>query len=182
MALKTNRWLTMCALTLALPSWAGWVRTGEASAGFAGKGPAGFKIDGKAKDVALKDDGKVLTIVVRLADLTTGIELRDSHMRDKYLEVANFPVATLAVPLDAFKVPEDGKSVSGEARGTFSIHGKSKELPFKYSVSRQGDVYTVEGDFDLNYKDYGISVPNYMGITVKPDIHASTKFQAKKEG
>jgi polyisoprenoid-binding protein YceI len=159
---------------------AGMTKSGEGMAMFKGVGPAGFKIEGKTNSVDLKDDGKTLTVVVGLKDLDTGIDLRNKHMRDKYLEVEKYPEATLAVPLDSVKWPEDGKSTSGEAKGTFSVHGKSKEISFKYKVANAGGTFTVEGDAPVNFKEHDVNVPSYMGITVKPDITIVAKFTAKK--
>ncbi len=174
------RTLAVAGLSLATAAFAGWTQTGEATAGFTGTGPAGFKLDGKTKAVTVKDDGKSLTVVVGLKDLETGIALRDKHMRDKYIEVDKHPDATLAVPLDALKVPEDGKSLEAEARGTFTVHGVSKEMAFKYKASCKGGTCDVEGTAGANFKNHGISVPSYMGITVKPDITVRATFQVKK--
>lgn len=169
--------ITVLVSTTAL---AGWSKVGDGSASFKGTGPAGFKIEGKTKSVDVKDDGKALTVVVSLKDLETGIELRDKHMREKYLEVDKHPEATLSVPLDAVKWPEDGKSSEGEAKGTFAVHGKSKEITFKYKVTNAKGTYAVEGEAPINFKDFDVSVPTYLGITVKPDITIVSTFSAKK--
>lgn len=175
-----SRALSLGALALAATASAGWTQTGDAAAGFTGTGPAGFKLEGKTKAVTVKDDGKALTVVVGLKDLETGIALRDKHMREKYIEVDKHPEATLAVPLDALKVPEDGASLEAEAKGTFTVHGVSKELAFKYKASCKGGTCDVEGTAQANFKDHGVNVPSYMGITVKPGITVRARFQVKK--
>lgn len=170
----------MAAVLATTSALAGWSKVGEGSAAFKGVGPAGFKIEGKTKSVDVKDDGKALTVTVSLKDLETGIELRDRHMREKYLEVDKHPDATLTVPLDAVKWPDDGKTSEGEAKGTFAVHGKSKEITFKYKVTNAQGTYAVEGEAPINFKDFEVNVPSYMGITVKPDITVVSKFNAKK--
>lgn len=172
--------VAVLAVSLASTAFAGLTKTGEGQASFKGVGPAGFKIEGKTKSVDLKDDGKTLTVVVGLKDLETGISLRDSHMREKYLEVDKFPEATLTVATNAVTWPEDGKTSEGSAKGTFTVHGVSKEVSFKYRISNGGGTYSVEGEAPVNFKDHGINVPTYMGITVKPDITILSKFNAKK--
>lgn len=173
--------LVLCGVVLVGASaLAGWTRVGDGVASFKGVGPAGFKIEGKTKSVDVSDDGKALTVTVGLKDLETGIELRDKHMREKYLEVEKFPTATLVVPMDAVTWPADGKSSEGEAKGTFSVHGKSKEVAFKYKVTASGGTYAIEGEAPVNFKEFDVNVPSYMGITVKPDITVLAKFNAKK--
>lgn len=174
------RTLAAAALLVSLQAFAGWTKSGDADVTFNGVGPGGFKLEGKTKLLELKDDGKTLTIVIPLKELDTGISMRDNHMRDKYIEVGKFPEATLAVPLESVKVPEDGKSLDAEAKGTFTVHGVSKELPFKYKATNKGGVIEIDGSLNLNLKDHGINVPSYLGITVKPDITTHTVFKAKK--
>lgn len=179
--MTTRRLVTALTMLVGAAAFAGWAKgDGATSASFSGTGPMGFKIDGKTKAVDVKDDGKVLSIVVNLKDLDTGISLRDRHMREKYLEVEKFPEAKLDVPVDSLKVPEDGKSLDGEGKGTFSVHGQSKEITFKYKATCKAGVCDVEGQADINYKDYGINVPSYMGVTVKPELVVKTTFQVKK--
>lgn len=168
------------SLLVASVAFAGWSKTGDGVASFKGVGPAGFKIEGKTKSVDVKDDGKALTVVVGLKDLETGIELRDKHMRDKYLEVEKYPEVTLAVPFDQVKWPEDGKSTDGSGKGTFALHGKTKEITFKYKITNTGGTYAIEGEAPVNFKEHDVNVPSYMGITVKPDITILAKFNAKK--
>jgi polyisoprenoid-binding protein YceI len=168
------------SLVLAATAFAGWTKTGEGVASFKGVGPAGFKIEGKTKSVDVKDDGKAITVTVGLKDLETGIDLRDKHMREKYIDVEKYPEATLVVPLDQVKWPEDGKSGEGEAKGTFGMHGKTKEISFKYKISNTGGTYAIDGEAPVNFKEFDINVPSYMGITVKPDITVFAKFNAKK--
>lgn len=168
------------AVLLAGVALAGWTKTGDGVAWFKGVGPAGFKIEGKTRSVDVKDDGKTLTVVVGLKDLETGIDLRDKHMRDKYLEVEKFPEATLAIAHDEIKWPDDGKSGEGSGKGTFSVHGKSKEISFKYKITNSGGTFAIEGEAPVNFKEHDVNVPSYMGITVKPDITVFAKFNAKK--
>ena len=176
--------LMTAVLVFAGTALAGWTKTGDSVATFTGKGPAGFKIEGKTKSVDVKDDGKALTVVVSLKDLETGIDLRDKHMREKYLEVEAHPSATLTVPLNAVTWPEDGKTAESDEKnlpkGTFALHGKSKEISFKYKITNSGGTYTVVGEAPVNFNEYDVKVPSYMGITVKPDITVLATFSVKK--
>ncbi len=176
-----SRSFPLVLLVLSSTALAGWSKAGDSSAQFIGSGPAGFKITGKTQTVDVKDDGKALIITVSLKDLETGIGLRDRHMRDKYLEVDKFPDATLSVPLDALEVPADGQTVEAEAKGTFSLHGQTQEVAFTYKATNVKGTFTVEGQAPINFKAFGINVPSYMGITVKPDLTVTTRFVARND-
>jgi polyisoprenoid-binding protein YceI len=165
---------------LALPASAELERVGDAQAGFSGTGPAGFRLEGKTNELKLTDDGQKVVVTVPLGKLETGIGVRDRHMRDKYLEVGKYPDAVLEVPWSALRLPPPGQSVQETARGTVSLHGKSKEVPVRYTVAARGDTYQVTGTVPLNMKDFDINVPSYLGQTVKPDIETTVSFSCKK--
>jgi polyisoprenoid-binding protein YceI len=172
---------SLVTLLLALPLLAAATRvTGEPTAGFRGRGPGGFSLDGKTRQLRVEDDGKVLKIVVPLAGVQTGISLRDRHMRERYLEVDKYPDAVLEVPWSAVKLPEDGQTSEGTAPGKMSLHGKSHDVQVKYRIVRTGNRYQVTGNVPLNITDYGIEVPSYLGITVQPDVEASASFTAER--
>ena len=171
---------SLAALLLVLPMLAAATRlTGQPTAGFHGRGPGGFGVDGKTDQLRIDDDGTTLKITVPLATLHTGIGLRDKHMREKYLQVDKYPDAVLEVPWSGVKLPGDGQTSEGTAPGKMTIHGKSKEVKAKYRIVRTGTRYQVTGNVPLNLKDYDIDVPSYMGVTVQPDIDTSVSFTAE---
>ncbi len=151
-----------------------------ASVSFTAIGPAGLKIVGTTSSLALKDDAQKIAVTVPLAGLKTGIDLRDKHMREKYLQVDQFPTAELEVPRSALKLPADGSNAAGSAQGTIKIHGKSKPVTFQYSAKRAGNKYDVTGNLQVNVKDFAIEIPSYMGVTVKPEVDVAVKFSANE--
>jgi len=171
---------SLVALLLVLPLLAGATRLeGQPSAGFHGRGPGGFGVDGKTDQLRIDDDGTTLKITVPLATLHTGIGLRDKHMREKYLQVDKYPDAVLEVPWSSVKLPGDGQTGEGTVPGKMTIHGKSKDVKAKYRIVRTGNRYQVTGNVPLNLKDYDIDVPSYLGVTVQPDIETSVSFTAE---
>jgi polyisoprenoid-binding protein YceI len=139
---------------------------------FTAVGPAGLKIVGTTKDVTVKDDGTNVVIVVPLANVDTGIALRNKHMKEKYLETDKYPNAELTVARGSVK---EG---SGSAQGTMKIHGQSKPVSFNYTAKKTGTSFAVDGTMHLNIKEFGIEVPSYLGVTVKPEVDVSAKFSA----
>jgi polyisoprenoid-binding protein YceI len=146
-----------------------------ATTSFHGIGPAGFKIDGKTNALDVKEDGANYVVTVPLKDITTGISLRDNHMRNKYLEVDKFPETHLTFAKSAVNVGGEG-----DAKGTLTLHGKTKELPFHYTTKCNGDVCDAKATIAINMNDFGIVIPVYLGVTMKPDVTVETTFQAKK--
>ncbi len=148
------------------------------SATFDASGPAGFHIQGKTSDVTVAESGGNVTVNVGLANLDTGIDVRNRHMRDKYLEVQKFPAATLVVARSALKVPADGQASDGSASGTMTIHGQSHPVSFTYKAKQDHGSFDVSGSVHIDMKEYGINVPSYLGITVKPGIDIAVHYVA----
>jgi polyisoprenoid-binding protein YceI len=143
---------------------------GEAS--FTAVGPAGLKIVGSTTQITVKEDGSNVVVSVPLATVDTGIGLRNKHMKEKYLETDKYPNAELTVARDAVK---EG---SGSAQGTMKIHGKTKAVTFSYSAKKDGTTFAVTGSVRININDFGVEVPSYLGVTVKPDVDVAVKFSA----
>jgi YceI-like domain len=144
-------------------------------------GPAGMKIVGTGNDLRVGDDGQAIKVSVPLASMKTGISIRDKHMHEKYLQTPNYPAADLQVPRSALKIPAAGGNVAQDAAGTLTLHGKTKPVNFHYTSSREGSKLKVRGTMHLNMNDFGIEVPVYLGVTVKPDVDVLAQFDVSDE-
>ena len=167
---------TFACLSLGAAAHAKVERTGEPTVSFTAVGPGGLKIVGTTHDLNVSESSTNVTVSVPLSNLKTGIDLRDKHMTEKYLETGKFPTADLQVAKAALKAAAADGQISGSAEGTITLHGKSKSVPFQYSYVRKGQSYEVSGTLHLNMKDFGIEVPSYLGVTVKPDVDVNVKF------
>jgi polyisoprenoid-binding protein YceI len=149
----------------------------QAKVTFSCSGPGGLKFEGTSNEIQAADKGDALVVTVPVEKLSTGISIRDTHMKEKYLEAAKYPTAELVVPRSGLKFPGDGASVDATAPGSMTIHGTSKPVTFHYKAVRKGNAYDVQGDAHVNMNDYGIATPTYLGITVKPPVDISVTFR-----
>ena len=174
---RRHRSLVVLVFALSSAAVAAVSQTGPAAASFTGKGPAGFKLEGKSDQVIVKTEGTRVMVTVPLAKLDTGIDLRNRHMREKYLETDKYPNATLVVDRSSIKLPAEGASVQGTGTGEMTLHGKTKPVSFQYVIRRESGVYLAEGKVPLNIKDFDIFIPSYLGVTVKPEIETAVTFR-----
>lgn len=174
-----SRWFAALCVVVSSVALAGWSKQGEAEASFKATGPAGLKIVGKTTAVDVADDGSNLTVTVKVMEIDTDNSLRNSHMKED-LQGEQFPLITLKVPLASLKVPEDGKSIEADAKGTFGLHGQTKEIPFHYKATCSGGTCDIDGSADIGMKDYGVKIRSYLGITVKDGVTVMAKFKVKK--
>ena len=164
-------------LGLAVAAEAKLSAAGGQSVQFTAVGPAGLKIVGKSNSVAVDSDDKNITITVPLSNLDTGIGMRNTHMKDKYLETAKYPNAVLVVPKAGAGYPAGG---SGNAAGTLTLHGQTKPVTVHYDVKKEGAEYAVSGTAHINMTDFKIDQPSFAGATVKPDVDVAVSFRAKE--
>lgn len=106
-------------------------------------------------------------VSVDLKTLTTKMDLRDDHMKNKYLEVGKFPEAVLV----------SGRGKDGRGIGKIKIRGVEKEIKGTYKPLNDKE---VEAKFDLNLPDYKISGIRYMGIGVKDTVNVRVVLPLEK--
>src|SRR5262245_61021757 len=150
--------------------------------------PSALKIHGKGEGLEgrLRVEGAAVTgaVAFDLQSLSTGIELRDRHMKEKYLETARFPRATLTlshIALDKVPASDTFGPVTVPFGGTLSLHGVEKPVKGEAKITRSGSSLTTTAAFEINIKDFGIGVPSYMGITVAEKVQVRVGFPARLE-
>ena len=127
--------------------------------------PGFLKIDGKGGKVEgpvmMNADGKITAhFTVDMTAFTTGMSLRDKHMRDKYLEVGKFKDAFF--DLDPWTLTAD----SSQFKGKLTIKDVAKPV-FGTAVYREG---TLKAEMEIHLSDWPIGVPSHLGVTVAEDV------------
>ncbi len=118
------------------------------------------------------------SLMVPLTKLDSGIEMRDTHLKEKYLEVATHPEATLMLEnLDLSKL-KDGASIQAKLK----LHGVEKMIPLEVEASLDGTVLDVEAEFEVILTDFSIALPSFQGITAAKNvkIKVESKFDIQK--
>jgi polyisoprenoid-binding protein YceI len=133
-------------------------------------------------------------VVVGLASLTTGIDMRDGHMRgERYLDVAKYPTATFVVEKvvssDKPKLA-DGETAQIVVAGKFTLHGVTldvqapvtlfykKASPDLAKMGYSGDIAGARSTFDVKLADYGIQRPQFLILKLDEIIHVSVQYTA----
>lgn len=163
----------------AAPSDAAFTRNGDATVSFAATGPAGMAINGTTSELSVVEAAGDVAVTVPLAHLTTGISLRDEHMRTKYLEVPTYPQAVLHVARAALALPKEAPAASSFV-GALTLHGVTRNVTVSCTARRLTDgLYAVAATTALDMRDFNIAVPSYLGVAVKPNVTLDVRFVAK---
>lgn len=145
--------------------------------------PGGFKIVGTAGEGssggALQVNGTQVTgeVSVQLSTLDTGIELRTQHLKDKYLQVGQFPTAV--VKLNPLTIPSPAQNFSTDGldfTGQLLLHGESQPIKGTVAVQRQNGSIAFDFQFVVRLSDHKIEIPSFAGVSVKEDVKVKASF------
>lgn len=164
-------------LTLAPLAHAKLARQGTPTVGFLAIGPAGFSIRGTSHDLTVNDDGARVTAIVPASSLTTGIDLRDEHMR-RALESDTYKTIEIALDRAALRFPAEGGETSGDAPAIVTLHGQPRPGTVHYTAARANGTLHIRATTRIDMPAHGVNVPNYHGITVKPNVEIQAEFDA----
>jgi polyisoprenoid-binding protein YceI len=119
-------------------------------------------------------------LTVDLGTLATGIDLRDKHMRETYLEVGKGEGYASAVLSDLDLGATPAESIRGKVRFTASLllHGTKKPVAGQAEVRREGTQARVDATFPVTLADYGIKEPRYLGVGVGEVVQVKVTLMA----
>lgn len=153
------------------------------------KGSLTFEAVGKPAMIKIKGEspapGSILIFnkglakiesTLELSQLNTGIDLRDEHMKEKYLETKKYPQAKLVI--EKLAVPESFEVNDQEFSGILALHGKEAPVKGIFTMTKER---IVEAEFKIKLTDYGIEIPEYMGIKIAETVNVKTKIQFEKK-
>ena len=120
---------------------------------------------------------------VDLSTLDTGIELRNTHLREKYLEIgrgAEFATAVLsAVRLD--KAAASTFRGQTPFTGTLLLHGTRRPVAGQVEIRSEGNDVRVVASFPVRIDEYGIAPPRYLGVGVKNEVQVKISLVVTPE-
>jgi polyisoprenoid-binding protein YceI len=170
--------LALLALGVASPAWAGMTLSGKPKVSFDMTGNL-LSFEGVSQAVTLKDDGAALSFDVVAKTISTGVALRDTHMWDNFVQVAQFPNVGLVIDKASVTWPAAvGESTKGTATAKFTLHGTTLDVPVAYAIKKGKDGSKVEATFPVNVQSHGVTEAlSYMGISFEPVIECKAVLE-----
>jgi len=105
--------------------------------------------------------------------------LMQDHFNEKYMESDKFPKATFKgkVEQDISKGIESSMDV--DVSGELTIHGVTKKIKLKATVSKQGIFTVVKTKIPVLFKDYIVDEPSILSKSVAKDVEVKCTFYLK---
>lgn len=152
------------ALILALVAAPAFGKTVKGTATFETHSMAGLNtITGTGAPVSctvdVKDGKASGSCEADLSKLTTGMDLRDDHMKNKYLETGKFPTAKL--------VFADQPAAVGDFAGSLTLKGQTSAVKGSLKV----DGTKLHAEFPVTFADFpAVGAPEFKGVGVDKTV------------
>ena len=178
MNLRSPLLFLLLSLFAAPMAQAGMRIDGKPKVAFFAVGNTGFlDIEGTTSDLVATDDGTTLSFACKLDTVSTGIGLRDEHMKSKFMHTQEYPTTSLSFPKSAVPWPVAvGESADGTAAAAFTAHGVTKDVAVAYVVRKTKTGFRITAKFPFDIAQHGIAVPSYLGVTVETVMRAEVAF------
>jgi polyisoprenoid-binding protein YceI len=120
---------------------------------------------------------------VDLSSLDTGIDLRNTHFRDRYLEVGKGPGFDKAVLKSIVLDRGPASQLKGAVKFTASltVHGVTKPVSGDATLRPSSAGVRVDATFSVHLPDFDIAKPRYLGVGVKDDVRVRVAFEASRQ-
>lgn len=118
---------------------------------------------------------------VGLDELDTGIALRNSHLRERYLEVGrgeSFREAVLSALELGEPLTRGVRDRETGFAGVLSLHGEERRVEGEARLVRRDGRLRVEAEFPLSLAEFGIPPPRYLGVGVRDELTIRVRFDA----
>lgn len=116
---------------------------------------------------------------VDLTTLDTGIDLRNRHMRNNYLETDRYRFTYFEGAIRNIKEIENN-SYEVEVEGGLFIHGVTKQIKTTGFLKDADDGLIVQTEFDVSLPDFNVDIPQLMFMKINEVIKLELEFHLKR--
>lgn len=125
-------------------------------------------------------DQNLVDFYIDLTTLDTGINLRNNHMRDSYLETDKYPFAEFTGSLDTeFDFEQSGKQ-SVKTSGVFTIHGVEQEMEINGTLEETNEGLLLEATWTVLLEDHDIRKPRVVFYELADEQTVNISITLKK--
>jgi polyisoprenoid-binding protein YceI len=132
---------------------------------------ARVQIQRSEKDLILEK----VDAVVSVQSLSTGMSIRDRHMRERVM--ADGGGSTPDLRFTASKTV-CGLNSECSIKGDFLLRGVARPMTITSRIREESGKYRVTGTGTLKLSDYGIEPPSQLGVRVKDEVSIKFDFTA----
>jgi polyisoprenoid-binding protein YceI len=144
-----------------------------------GKHDGGFdKFSGTVNVVDGDVARSTVTVDVDMTSLRSDVPKLTGHLKSAdFFDVEKFPKARF----ESTSIKSGGAAgATHTVTGNLDLHGVKKSITFPATIRVAGDTATVNAEFSLNRKDFGIVYPGMPDDLIRDDVAVKLTIAAKK--
>lgn len=117
-----------------------------------------------------------------LNTIDTGIELRNKHMRNRYLETDDHPFAEFTGKLISSLNPQRFKKQQAKVQGTFKLHGVERKMTLTGTITPTKEGLQVNASWNILLETFDIERPSivFYKLANKQKINISILLKPKQ--
>ena len=156
-----------------------------------GSHTGGFKLfKGTFEVVPTKLESSKITAEIDTNSIFTDTDRLTNHLKSpEFFDVAKFPTSTfVSTGIEAGAKDPKAKDATHTVTGNLTLHGVTKSISFPAKIAVSGDKATLDSEFFINRKDFGIMYPGKANdlirdeVVIKLAVHAPAKHPKKGSG
>jgi polyisoprenoid-binding protein YceI len=132
------------------------------------------------------NDGLVIEQVeamVPIESLTTGLRLRDEHMRKYIFTTSAGEIPDLRFSSSSVTCPPAAEAPSGcVLPGELAVRGTPRPFSVALKISRKGPAFRVIGEGMVKLADYSIPAPSQLGVRTDEEVKVHLDFTTRPGG
>lgn len=149
-----------------------------------GSHTGGFKLFKGTFDVVPTNlESSKITAEIDTNSIFTDTDRLTNHLKSpEFFDVAKFPTSTfVSTGIEAGGKDPKAKDATHTVTGNLTLHGVTKSISFPAKIAVSGDNATLDSEFFINRKDFGITYPGKANdlirdeVVIKLAIHAPVK-------
>jgi polyisoprenoid-binding protein YceI len=115
-----------------------------------------------------------------IASLTTGLGLRDEHMRRYVFTTPDGRMPDLRFVGARGDCVSQSKQTTCSVSGELTVRGTARPAVFTMKISPGGTAWRAVGETTIKLSDYEIPLPSQLGVRTRDEVQVHVDFVAKR--
>ena len=133
----------------------------------------GFKLfKGSFEVDPTKLESSKITAEIDTNSIFTDTDRLTNHLKSpEFFDVAKFPTSTfVSTGIEAGAKDPKAKDATHTVTGNLTLHGVTKSISFPAKIAASGDKATLDSEFFINRKDFGITYPGKANDLIRDEV------------
>ncbi|GEM54103.1 hypothetical protein FB1_03240 [Flavobacterium branchiophilum NBRC 15030 = ATCC 35035] len=129
----------------------------------------------------LDESNGEIAVLVLIKSFKFKVPLMEEHFNENYMESSQFPKATFKGKINNYAGAKSTSNKLYEVEGDLTIHGVTKHVKTKLTVTNSGDRTQLMGNLTVKPQDYKIEIPSIVRGKIAENVKISLNFNLEQK-